>query len=74
VMPTGKNIHQFDGTVVLNDVAAFVWEKLTLGSSREDLLEAILSEFDVDKQRAEQDLDALLDKLRGYEVIEEESV
>lgn len=74
VMPTGKNIHKFDGTVVLNDVAAFVWEKLTLGSSREDLLEAILSEFDVDRQRAEQDLDALLDKLRGYEVIEEESV
>lgn len=74
VMPTGKNIHQFDGAVILNDVAAFVWEKLSVGCSREELLEAILSAFDVDRQRAEQDLGALLDKLRGYEVIEEESV
>lgn len=74
VMPTGKNIQQFDGAVALNDVAAFAWEKLSVGCSREELLEAILSAFDVDRQRAEQDMDALLDKLREYEVIEEESV
>lgn len=71
VMPTGKNICAFDGTIVLNDVAAFAWEKLCAGCSREELLQDILSEFDVDRPRAEADLDALLEKLRGYQVIEE---
>lgn len=71
VMPTGKNISAFDGTIVLNDVAAFVWETLQQECSREELLQAILSEFDVDRPRAETDLDALLNTLRGYQVIEE---
>lgn len=71
VMPTGKNISQFDGTIVLNEVAAFIWEQLSESCSREELLQAILSEFDVDRTQAEKDLDALLEKLRGYQVIEE---
>lgn len=71
VMPTGKNIGVFDGTIVLNEVAAFVWEQMTESCSREELVQSILSEFDVDRAQAEMDLDALLEKLRGYQVIEE---
>lgn len=48
-MPTGKNISVFDGTIVLNDVAAFVLEKLHEDCSREELLRDILSEFDADR-------------------------
>lgn len=74
VMPTGKNISQFDGAIILNDVAAFVWEKLTEGASAEELLEHILSEFEVSREQAKTDLDALIAKLRGYDVIEDETV
>lgn len=71
VMPTGKNIAEFDGTIVLNDAAAFIWEKLCAGCSRDELLGDILSEFEVEPARAEADLDALLEKLRAYQVLEE---
>ena len=74
VMPTGKNIRQFDGAIVLNDVSAFVWKKLGESCSREELLEAILSEFEVDREQAQKDLDVLLKKLHEYQVIEDESV
>ena len=74
VMPTGKNISRFDGAIVLNDVSAFIWEKLSEGCSREELVEDILSEFEVDREEAETDLDALLEKFREYGVMEEESV
>lgn len=74
VMPCGQNIGEFDGAIVLNDVAAFVWEKMSDSVSREELLEYILSEFEVDRDLAAKDLDVLLDKLRGYGVIEDESV
>lgn len=74
VMPTGKNIRDFDGAIVLNTVAAFAWEKLCAGCSREELLLSILAEFDVDRPRAEADLDILLEKLRGYRVLDEETV
>jgi len=72
LMPAGDNVGQFKGAVVLNDVAAFVWEKLRDPVSRDDLLLAICAKYDVDEAVAAGDLDALLERLKGYGVIEEE--
>lgn len=71
LMPTGDNIGKFDGTVIFNDVSAFVWEKMQTPVSREDLLGAILGEFEVDKETAEKDLDALIEKFSSLGLIDE---
>ncbi len=71
LMPTGDNIAKFSGTVLLNDVSAFVWEKLQNPVSRDDLLRAILDEYEVEKAVASADLDALLATFREYGVIED---
>lgn len=72
LMPTGDNIGKFNGTVLLNAVSAFVWEKLQTPISREELLQAILEEFEVGKAVAAADLDALLKTLKEYDVIEDD--
>ena len=72
LMPTGDNIAKFQGTVLLNEVSAFVWEKLQNPISEADLLQAILDEFEVEKAAAAADLDALLAELREYGVIEDD--
>ena len=69
LMPTGDNIGRFNGTVLLNEVSAFVWEKLQNPLSKEDLLEAVLDEYEVSRDVAAKDLDNLLETLRGYDVI-----
>ena len=71
VMPTGDNIKRFGGTVILNEVSAFVFEQLQKPISREDLLALILAEFDVDEPTAAADLDALLEQFRQLELLEE---
>ena len=71
IMPTDDNINRFNGSVVLNDVSAFVWEKLEQETTREVILEALLNEFDVPQAVAEKDLDALLARFREYGLIEE---
>ena len=70
VMPTGDNIAKFDGAVVLNEVSAFVFEQMKRPVSREDLLEAVLNEFEVDEATAKADLDALIEKLTEMGLIE----
>lgn len=70
VMPTGDNIAKFDGAVVLNEVAAFIYKLLEEPICRDDLLTAVLNEFDVDEVTAATDLDALLDKLTYMGVLE----
>ena len=72
LMPTGDNIGKFNGTVLLNEVSAFVWEKLQNPLSKDDLLRAVLDEFEVEKVVASKDLDALLETLRSYDVIEDD--
>lgn len=70
IMPTGSNISRFDGTVVLNEVSAFIWEKLQQPVTREMLLETLLAEYDVTPAVAEKDLDALLQRLAEYGLLE----
>ena len=70
VMPTGDNIAKFEGAVVLNEVSAFIFKQLENPVSREDLLAAMLDEYDVDEATAAADLDALLEKLADMGVLE----
>ena len=70
VMPTGDNIAKFEGAVVLNEVSAFIFKQLENPVSREDLLAAMLGEYDVDEATAAADLDALLEKLADMGVLE----
>ena len=70
VMPTGDNIAKFEGAVVLNEVSAFIFKQLENPVSREDLLAAMLNEYDVDEATAAADLDALLEKFAEMGVLE----
>ena len=70
VMPTGENIAKFEGAVVLNEVSAFIFRQLENPVSRDDLLTAMLDEYDVDEATAAADLDALLEKFAQMGVLE----
>ena len=69
LMPKGDNIGKFNGAILLNEVSAFVWEKLQNPISKEDLLKAVLAEYEIDRDVAAKDLVNLLETLRGYDVI-----
>ena len=70
IMPTGDNIARFEGAVVLNEVSAFIFKQLQNPVSRDDLLAAVLNEYEVDEATAAADLDALLVKLIDMGVLE----
>jgi len=70
VMPTGDNIAKFDGAVVLNEVSAFIFRQLEHPVSRDDLLQALLAEFDVDEETAKKDLDALLEQFAAMGLLD----
>ena len=72
LMPIGDNISRYNGVVVLNDVSAFLWKKLEHPVSRDDLLAALLDQYQVDEATAANDLDLLLEKLRSFDVIDDE--
>ena len=70
VLPLGGEL-DLGSLITLNETGAFLWRLLENGASREELVEALLEEYDVDKERAKKDLDALLAKMNAVGVLED---
>ena len=70
VMPTGENIAEFEGAVVLNEVSAMLYKLLEKSTSREDLLTAMLNQYDVDEETALTDLDEVLETFEQIGLLE----
>ncbi len=70
VMPTGSRIAEFEGAIALNGVSAFLFEKMLNPVSKEDLVIALLDEYEVNRETAERDVDALVAKFNDMGITE----
>lgn len=63
VMPTGKNVKAFNGSLMLNDTGAFIFEKLQKGSTPEETSNALTQEYDVSLDTASTDVQNTINSL-----------
>lgn len=64
-------MHVEQGTYFgLNDVGALIWKKMSEPVSVETLIEAVLSEFDVDAETCRCDVTALIEQFHGADLAE----
>ena len=71
LVPVGDQMEQFNGTVVLNDVSAFLLEKMRSDVTEEDLVNYVLEEFDVDRERAKTDVKNVLKEMIEIGIVHE---
>lgn len=69
--PVGENIKAFSGVAVMNELSAFLWEHMQKDVSRQELLSAVLEEYDAEEETCGRDLDAVLRDMLEMGVIEE---
>lgn len=70
VIPVGDAINNVKGMITLNGPAEAIWKALESGADYNGILSAVLSEYDVDEVVARADLDAFLEKLKKYGILE----
>ena len=63
VMPTGKNVKTFNGSLVLNDTGAFIFERIQKGSTPEETARALTQEYDVSLDTATADVQKTINSL-----------
>ena len=63
LVPVGKTVYEDNGLFVLSELGGFIWERIPAAKSKEDILRAILEEYDVSEDEAGRDLDEFLEKL-----------
>ena len=69
LVPVGRTVYEANGLFVLNELGAFLWDRLPEAQNEAQLLAAILEEYEVDEQTASRDLTAFLDKLKEMEIL-----
>ena len=69
LVPTGDQIDSFNGTVILNEVSAFMLNQLKEELEKEDLVERLVMEFDVEYATAREDVDVAVEKLKQIGIL-----
>lgn len=69
LVPMGKSVYDYNGMFIMTELAAFIWDRLPQAQDEEEILLAILEEYEVEEAVARADLKAFLDKLRTMDVI-----
>ena len=69
LVPVGKTVYDSNGLFILNELGAFLWDRLEAAETEEELLRAVLEEYEVDETTAKSDIQAFLDKLRGMGIL-----
>ena len=70
VVPTGKAALDFSGVITLNETGAFLWKQLAGDKTEQELVIALLDEYDIDEARAKEDISAFVNKLKAADLLE----
>lgn len=70
VIAVGDEALNFNGIITINGSGTFLWKKLVQGASKEELLDAMLSEYNVDAETAESDIDEFISKLEKANLLD----
>jgi len=69
VVPTGADI-DLNGMITLNKTAKTLWLRLENGAEIDDLVSALIEEYEVDEDKARSSAVAFVEKLKGHGFLE----
>ena len=69
LVPITNNIADMNSVYTLNETGAFLWEHIDGKRTVEEIINALISEYDIDKQNAESDVLAFVDNMSKYLII-----
>ena len=70
VVAVGEASRSFNGIIRLNESGRYLWEKLQSGTTEQELLQAMLNDFDIDESTASKDISAFIAKLEEAGLLE----
>ena len=71
VIALGEASKSFHGMIELNGTARIIWDMLAKGSEKEEIVSAIVDQFEVDQDTATADIDGFISALKGANVLED---
>lgn len=70
VVPVRQRSVDFSGIIKLTESGAFLWKILINGAEKQDLVSALLDEYEVDEATAAADVDRFISSLNDADILE----
>ena len=70
VIGVGSEAYMPNRIMSVNETGAFLWRMLENGAEKQELIDALLREYETDPQTAEKDVDAFLKELQDKGLVE----
>lgn len=70
VIALGEATKTFNGMIKLNDTGRVIWDMLSEGCERADIVKRICDEYEADAATVEADVDAFIKTLQGANILE----
>ncbi|MGM9637440.1 MAG: PqqD family protein [Eubacteriales bacterium] len=71
LIPVGKLALQLKGMMSLSESGLLLWNRLQSDCTADDLVNALLSEYEVDRMTAQQDVDDFLKQMNDVGILED---
>ena len=72
LVPIGSKVIKFKGLMTMTPVGGYIYRLLMEGKNESEIIDAILQEYDIDRQTAENDLIEFIANLRELKVLDDE--
>lgn len=69
LVPLGKAVYDANGLYFLTEVGAFIWDLLPQVEEENQILAAVLEEYDVDAETAQADIREFMEKLKEMGIV-----
>lgn len=71
VVATGAALTEFSGLITLNASGTFLWKRLEQGATEEDLVAALMNEYEIGEDVARRDVAAFIARAKDAGLLEE---
>ena len=61
---------RFNGIINLNETGAFLFKLLQSGADKQELVNKLLEEYEVEPEKASADIDVFLEKVKDADILE----
>jgi len=70
VIPLGQRVVDFNGIISLNESSVLLWNKLEKGATIDELVQAIIFEYDIDEKTARADAEEFVNQIKEKGLLE----
>ena len=72
IVPLGDNFVDFTSVITTNETGAFLWECLSAQKTKEEICNAVMSEFEgATREIVERDIDRFIEELKKNNMLEQ---